>query len=473
MKKKFVPIILLIFILSVPMFAATGCKRTTPDCTTYDIWLDIGEEKIECTQSVYFVNDTDYLLADLKFNVYANAYDSKKPLACVPQEEANAYPEGVSYGKFELEGVFGEFQKFEFDFDSNIITVTLADPIKKGDSVKVDFVYDLTLPHTTLRYGFNECGISLTGFYPQLCALVDGEWYFDEFSAIGDPYFADTANYNVTFNVPEDCEYASSGKCKESTKDGEKFVSAKAENIRDFAIVLSADSQKYTAKHNGVQISYIGENPDVVEYAKKALDTYGKLFGKYAYDTLAIADMPFVAGGMEYGSLCVINRSLTGAAYEEVVAHEIAHQWWYSAVGSNNLCDAWQDEGLTSYATYLYFVNTGNATYADSMLCDAYTQFHKFCDIQNSVGEPVKGKLGGKLKDFPGNYYYVNLTYNKAMIMWKYMQDTIGKDNLIKALAHYYGQNKFAVASVQDMYDSIDEIYPNASALMQGWISNC
>jgi len=57
--------------------------------------------------------------------------------------------------------------------------------------------------------------------------------------------------------------------------------------------------------------------------------------------------------------------------------------------------------------------------------------------------------------------------------MWKYMQDTIGKDNLIKALAHYYGQNKFAVASVRDMYDSIDEIYPNASALMQSWISNC
>ena len=38
--------------------------------------------------------------------------------------------------------------------------------------------------------------------------------------------------------------------------------------------------------------------------------------------------MPFVAGGMEYGALCVINEALSGTTYEEVVAHDILPTAW-------------------------------------------------------------------------------------------------------------------------------------------------
>ena len=182
--------------------------------------------------------------------------------------------------------------------------------------------------------------------------------------------------------------------------------------------------------------------------------------------------MPFVAGGMEYGTLCVINETLGGATYEEVVAHEIAHQWWNGAVGSNNLINAWQDEGLTSYATYLYFVNVGNVDYSSLMLSDAYSQFHRFIDIQNSVGESAKGVLGGRLNDFPSNYYYTNITYNKSLIMWKYLQDTLGKDTLLKALKEYYATYKFKIASPDNLYACLDNAQSNASGLMKTWVAN-
>ncbi len=456
--------------LSILLAGASCDKRE--DVTTYELWLDFTDDGVECVQKLTFVNNTEYEFLDLKLNVYANAFDSKKPLPCTSQEQSEAYPNGVSFGEFKLRDVYGDFDSYGFDFDSNLITVNLLQPLTPKESFTLEFIYSLTLPNTTLRYGFNERGLTMTGFYPQLCAIVDGDWYYDEFSAIGDPYFSDVADYEVTFNLPDGCEYVTSGTSKASECDGETLITAKAKNIRDYALVISPELQKTTEEYKGVELNYLGSNPYTLTYAKKALDAYCAMFGEYAYDSLSIADMPFVAGGMEYGSLCVINEDIKNTEYEEVVAHEIAHQWWYSTVGSNNLISAWQDEGLTNYSTYLYFVEHCNIEYAELMLSDAYSQYQRFCDIQNSVGEPAKGKLGGRLVDFPSNYYYTNLTYNKSLITWKYAQDALGRDNLVKALAAYAKKYRFAIASEDDLWNSLDESIPNASSIVKSFIAS-
>lgn len=475
MKKKIISIICIATIICSLLIFAVSCKKEVAEepITTYSIYLDIQDDNtVECLQKVQVVNDYGATLDKLKFNAYANAFDKKKPLPCAGEEQGEFYPDGISYGEFSLANVYGDIKEYDFDFESNVINVDLNTPLEVGQKTSVDIQYTIKLPHTNGRYGFNERGISLTGFYPMLCAFVDGEWYYDEFSPIGDPYFSDIAKYEVTFNLPSGWEYVCSGKSKKSDDNGETIVKSTARNIRDFALILSPTLKKSVGKFEGVEINYLGEKEETVNIAKKTLEVYGKLFGKYAYDTLSIADMPFVAGGMEYGALCVINETLGGTTYEEVVAHEIAHQWWYGAVGSNNLIDAWQDEGLTSYATYLYFVNINNVEYSSLMLSDAYTQFHRFLDIQNSVGENAKGKLGGKLYDFPSNYYYTNITYNKSLVMWKYMQDTLGKDTLLKALKEYYSTYKFKIATPEDLYSCLDNAYAGASKLMTTWIAS-
>lgn len=474
MKKKIIIIVSITFIVcSLLVFAVSCDEEIDEPITTYSIWLDIQEDnKVECSQKVQVVNNYGVAIDELKFNVYSGAFDKRKPLPCPQEEQGEFYPDGISYGEFKLASVYGDIKQYDFDFDSNILTVKLNSPLEVGQKTSVDMQYTLTLPHTNGRYGFNEKGISLTGFYPMLCAFVDGKWYYDEYSPIGDPYFSDVAKYVVTFNLPSGWEYVSSGKSKKSQENGETFVKSTARNIRDFALILSPTLKKSSSKYKGVEISYLGEKADTLDIIKKSLGVYGKLFGNYAYDTLAIADMPFVAGGMEYGALCVINETLGGTTYEEVVAHEIAHQWWYGAVGSNNLIDAWQDEGLTSYATYLYFVETNNVEYSSLMMSDAYTQFHRFLDIQNSVGENAKGKLGGRLKDFPSNYYYTNVTYNKSLVMWKYMQDTLGKDTVIKALKDYYSTYKLKIATPDNLYATLDNAYAGASKLMKNWVAS-
>lgn len=463
--------VLLCALCALPL---VSCDKPQTDLgTSYEIWLDIGDEKISCTQRVNFVNSTEYILDELVFNVYAGAYSQTSPLPCTPQEEADAYPNGVSFGKFDLESAYGNFESCFYDAIDNLITVTLKEPLLPSQDIQVDFVYSLVPPNTDLRYGYNDVCLSLTGFYPQLCALVDGEWFFREFSAIGDPYFSDTANYKVTFNLPDGCDYVASGRSEKTISDGETFVTAQAKNIRDFALIVSPVLTRTQTEYNGVEISYLGEDTQVIDYAKKAIDVFSELFGEYAYNSLSLASVPFVAGGMEYGALCVISDKLDSSDVESVTAHEIAHQWWYGAVGSNNLTDAWQDEGLAEYSTYLYFYDTQRREYANALLDSAYTQYSRFVELGQSVGEPVKGMLAGELSSFASNYHYTNLTYNKAFIMWDAAKMIMGEEALKSALKNYYELNKFSIANADDLYNALDTAKTGSSTLLNNWVLSC
>ena len=55
---------------------------------------------------------------------------------------------------------------------------------------------------------------------------------------------------------------------------------------------------------------------------------------RYPYDTYSVIASDFYIGGMEYPTLVMIDQSLYNEKdkflLEYVIAHETAHQWWYS-----------------------------------------------------------------------------------------------------------------------------------------------
>ncbi len=138
MKKKYLSIILIISILICSLALATSCAQSI-DSTTYKIWLDLNIEdgcKVSCQQQVDVVNNYGIPLDNLKFNVYANAFDSKKPLTCTPEEQDDYFPNGISFGEFKLEEVYGDFKDWSFDFESDILTVNLKTPLLPDEKTR-------------------------------------------------------------------------------------------------------------------------------------------------------------------------------------------------------------------------------------------------------------------------------------------------------------------------------------------------
>jgi hypothetical protein len=61
---------------------------------------------------------------------------------------------------------------------------------------------------------------------------------------------------------------------------------------------------------------------------------------------------------MEYPTLVMIGEgklAAGGDGLEQTVAHEVAHQWWYAVVGSDEYYQAWQDEALCEYSLLDYW----------------------------------------------------------------------------------------------------------------------
>jgi aminopeptidase N len=106
-----------------------------------------------------------------------------------------------------------------------------------------------------------------------------------------------------------------------------------------------------------------------LEYAKNALDSFNQRFGAYPYTEFDIISTPMLALGIEYPGMTAIRLSLydpdaevyglpSQVMLESTVAHEVAHQWFYNAVGNDQVDEPWLDEALVQYVTSLYFLDT-------------------------------------------------------------------------------------------------------------------
>ena len=90
--------------------------------------------------------------------------------------------------------------------------------------------------------------------------------------------------------------------------------------------------------------------------AKSALASFGKWYGTYPYSTLSIVVPPESgngAGGMEYPTLVTAfgaKNDSPGYELERTVIHEIAHQYFYGMIASNEFEEAWLDEAFATYA---------------------------------------------------------------------------------------------------------------------------
>ena len=77
--------------------------------------------------------------------------------------------------------------------------------------------------------------------------------------------------------------------------------------------------------------------------------------GDYPYKQCTAVDGTISAGGgMEYPNVTVIGESGNAKYLEEVIMHEVGHNWFYGILGSNERDHPWMDEGLNSHNEIRY-----------------------------------------------------------------------------------------------------------------------
>ncbi|MDN3581873.1 M1 family metallopeptidase [Mucilaginibacter flavus] len=92
--------------------------------------------------------------------------------------------------------------------------------------------------------------------------------------------------------------------------------------------------------------------------AKEILPYFIKMVGPYSYEKLANVQSKTIFGGMENASaIFYFEESVTTKGIEELMAHEIAHQWFGDGASEKNFEHIWLSEGFATYMTNLYLEN--------------------------------------------------------------------------------------------------------------------
>ncbi len=134
----------------------------------------------------------------------------------------------------------------------------------------------------------------------------------------------------------------------------------KANKVHDFAWTTDPAYSLLQSQWNGITFNVlaIDYNVDgwrqVLDWGPKALQYLSENFGMYPYDQITVADTYIKAGGIEYPQITFINDMIhpeyDNSDFRATVIHEMAHNWYYGILGSNQTEKGWMDEGFTTFA---------------------------------------------------------------------------------------------------------------------------
>ena len=238
--------------------------------------------------------------------------------------------------------------------------------LKPNDIIKLKVEMKTDIPDRQDRFGYvrRKDGYiyALSFCFPYLADNKNGEWILSPYFDDGESRSYDLANYEIEIKHPKDYLVIATG--KEETSD--LVTKITANNIRDVAIVVTNMMEKDTFEVEGIKINnyylkskYTDKYRKLTELViKDAIKVYTNNIGKYPYEELDVTPLlfGFGYGGMEYPGLIMTNATsfydgtlMDAWSLSDGLSHEIAHQWFYAAVGNNEYSEGWIDEGFTTY----------------------------------------------------------------------------------------------------------------------------
>ena len=458
MKKKFVAIVLLIFCFVTVL---GGCSKSVLDSASenlseysMNLFYNEAEHTVSGSVELKFVNNFSQPITDMVFCLWANGFSEGAKYGPISlANTAKTYPNGVSYGGITVSEVKvdgSEVLSTVGGQDKTALTITLPRTIYVEEKAKVTMNFISTLPNANHRFGYGDSTVNITGFFPVLAVLTSDGWANNPYSPNGDPFFTDCANYKVQISYPKTYTIASTGVQNDTTESEDiKKTIITAKVVRDFAMILSKDFQVIEKEQNGTMVKYYyiqDTDPNAsLETGALSIKTYENLFGDYPYDTLSVVECNFVHGGMEFPNLVMISNTLSSREeINEVIAHEIAHQWWYGMVGSNAFEHGWLDEGLTEFSTAMFFEK--NPSYGLSkaeMITNANKSYTLFVDVYSEVFGKVDTSMDHSLNDFKTEPEYVYTAYVKSLLMYDNLYELMGEKKFLKAVQNLLSLYRF------------------------------
>jgi len=428
-----------------------------------DVRVDMKDHIVTGTLAVRFVPQDDRAY----FHLYPNVFQEKADLSGENWEQVLGKQREP--GSLQISEVRVDGQSVPVRLMGSLDTL-LAVPLAgktAAQLTEVEMRFALQVPFNNGRLSYNDHAMWLGNWLPILAVKDADGWRLDPYSAIGDPFYSEMANYHLRVRLEDSYQLASSGiesvaVVTQTRPKRQTIYEVDAWNVRDFALVVMDDSYRQQSGTVGDAVvrtwSQEGDDPAAAnrlhQAAMQSLSYYGEQFGRYPYQEYDVVKTGGFFGGMEYPSIVFIQDEFFGrsdAVAEAIVAHETAHQWFYGLVGNDEVREAWLDESLTDYATMAYLQSV------DPNRARGYIR------LRLGQAEAAKEYAGRglavwqSLARFPNWKSYTELVYGRGAAMWWTLREAWGAERLHHLLRKYVQENQYAQASGQDVIELLSQ----------------
>ena len=482
MRTFFLRCLLIGFTLFTCILTLSGCRQwNSVSRNRYTIVgnLDYTEGTLQASMTVAYQNRTDMPLQSIQFHLYPNAFRSDaryRPLT--QQEEEYAYYNGFDAGSITIQNVSCNARTQNFiigGIDRNLLTVPLTETLYPQDNATIEMNFTLDIPQIRHRFGKSDHSINLGQWYPQLCVYDAQGYHTVPYLEIGDPFYSEMADYDVTLTMDADCVVAAPAACTETLESQQKTIHFTASGLRDCALVVSPEFSlcETTVEDTTVRYFYYQDAApeEALSVAQHAIDTFSRRFGDYIYPLYTVVQTGFPNGGMEYSGLVYIADHLTPQEQKIVIAHETAHQWWYNAVGNDQVENAWLDEGLTEFSTLYFFEeNPEFGIAARDLLASNKKSLLLYISVYNHVFQQCNLDFRRPLYSYNDSLSYVQNCYTAAMLLFDALRSQMGEENFFAALSAYYQAYCMQVAEPAGLFAAFDAYSVDSEAFIEQFI---
>ena len=497
MKKLSLVAFMVLFMLSCKQTKEVVYKQsTTPETASYwqqqidysmDIDVDVNKYQYKGTQKAVYTNNSPDELTKVFYHLYFNAFQPgsqmdvrslniKDPDRRVGDRISKLQPDEIGYIKvnsLQQNGV-----SVAFETVGTILEVTLDTPIKSGESVTFDMLFEAQVPVQIRRSGRNNkegVALSMAQWYPKMAEYDFQGWHTPPY--IAREFHGVWGNFDVKLTIDKTYVVGGTGYLQNPQEIGHGYEEAskplnvpstdkltwhfKAPKVHDF--VWAADPEY---KHdvlrmdNGIDLHFLYKKNLAPEYLKNwkdlqkptaALMTYfSEYVGQYPYKQYSVIQGG--DGGMEYAMATLITGKRKYGSLFGVTAHEMAHTWFQFLLASNESLHPWMDEGFTSYISNKASAEILKNSEGKNPNSGPYRGYNYI--TKNGLEEP----LTTHADRYNTNAAYSVGSYGKGSMFLSQLEYVIGAENVAKGLKKYFTDFSFKHPTPNDIKRTMEKV---------------
>ena len=225
------------------------------------------------------------------------------------------------------------------------------------DSVTAELWFHSHIPQAPSVYGYDDRQFLLVNWYPVPAPLRNGQWQKLRYTWFLEPA-ADPSDFSATVKYPDSLQLICGGITKVDTVGDTATASLALERSVGIPLFFGTDYERHSFDENRFTLviqarddqSYVVDS--LRRVAEAAVAWMSDYVRPYPYNELIVVVGGYTEGGaLEEPHMVLLPRHAPALTsyYQEMLIHELVHQWFYATVCNNTATDPWMDEAVTEY----------------------------------------------------------------------------------------------------------------------------